>query len=85
MNYDKFIQWNNNQGFLFKKGMMKDTIKKMKTQHRHGKKYLQVTYLIKDLYVEYIRTLNDKKINPSGKEWSKELGHMNTYKHVNYK
>ena len=41
--------------------------------------------LIKDLYVEYIRTLNDKKINPSGKKWSKELGHMNTYKHMNYK
>lgn len=56
MNYDKFIQWNNNQGFLFLKRNDEKHHKENENIRQTWRKYLQVT-MIKDLYLEYIRTL----------------------------
>lgn len=36
---------------------LKDTIKKVKLQLQNGREYVQVIYLIKYLYPEYIKTL----------------------------
>ena len=33
----------------------KDTIKKVRRIHKMGKKYLQTKYLIRDLYLKYIK------------------------------
>lgn len=36
------------------KTALKDTIKKVKTACKNGRKFLQTMYLLKDLYLEYI-------------------------------
>lgn len=37
------------------KTALKDTIKKVKTACKNGRKFLQTMYLLKDLYLEYIK------------------------------
>ena len=41
----------------------KDTIKKVKRKPCSGRKYLQIIYLIRDLYMEYIKIIYNSKIN----------------------
>lgn len=37
------------------KTALKDTIKKVKTACKNGRKFLQTMYLLKDLYLQYIK------------------------------
>ena len=39
----------------WKKKASKDTIKKVKRQPQNGRKLLQIIYLMRDLYLEYIK------------------------------
>lgn len=39
-----------------------DTIKKIKSNPKNGRKYFQITYLIMDLYLEYIKNTYNSMI-----------------------
>lgn len=46
----------------------KDTIKKRKRQSTEWEKYLQITYVIRDIYLEYIKYSYNSTNNPIKKQ-----------------
>ena len=53
---------------------LKDTTNKVERQLMEGRKYLQVIYLIRNLYLKYFKSLlpNNKKTNGLIKKWAKD-------------
>jgi hypothetical protein len=63
----------NKQAFIKIKNLW-HTLEDERTNHRLRKKYLQITYLIKDLYPEYIKNSHNFKQNNLIKRTGKRVG-----------